>query len=174
MNDIRTANTGDIPVIIDIEEKVWLTTYPNPKIGITKQDIGDRFGPIFKKNRAKEIASEITSGRHCYKIIAINDKAVGYSHLLKEKRFNDFVELYILDRHQGKGFGTALLKNGLIWLGKDKFIQLEVATYNTRAISFYQHHGFVNKPDLHQTPEENWNLLPSGIKIPVIFMIFEP
>lgn len=56
------------------------------------------------------------------------------------------------------------------FFGDQKNIILEVAVYNNKTIKIYEHLGFRKDVSLKQDENETWNLLPSGIRIPVIFM----
>ena len=91
------------------------------------------------------------------------------SHLLKEEEFGDLVEVYVSPDCQGKGYGGTLIRDGLEWLGSHNPVRLEVAVYNP-AVEIYIHFGFVDRPDLKQASDEDWNKLPSGMSIPVKFM----
>jgi GNAT superfamily N-acetyltransferase len=166
---VEIATDSDVPGIINVGEITWLSSYPNKKHQILIKDVEARFSSDFKKERDKEIKSEMRSGVHTYRIVKENRKIIAYSHLLKEGQFGDFVEIYVLPDFQARGVGSVLIRDGLKWLGKDKPIRLEVAIYNP-AIEIYKHYGFKERPNLQQTPDENWNLLPSGIRIPIKFM----
>ncbi|MFA6250454.1 MAG: GNAT family N-acetyltransferase [Candidatus Shapirobacteria bacterium] len=168
---IEIAGVERIPEIMDIEEQTWLSTYPDELTGITKKDVAARFSLDFKDQRAGEIEEEMKSGNHSYRVLVVDGKVIGYSHLLKEANLNDFVELYIFKEYQGQGHGGLMMRDGLRFLGKNgRPIQLEVATYNTRAKTFYEHYGFKENLELKQAEGEDWNVLPSGKRIPVVFM----
>jgi len=166
---IETATEEHIPTIIKIEEQSWVSTYPNQEAGITKEDVRARFSSDFKAKRAAEIKAEMGSG-HRYRVLIKDRNVIGYSHLLQEEDYNDFVEAYLLDEYHGHGYGGALLRDGLSWFGNNKPTRLEVATHNAHAKAIYGHFGFQENPMLRQAPGEDWNVLPSGRRIPVIFM----
>ena len=76
--------------------------------------------------------------------------------------------IYVLSEAQGKGVGRKLIDKAVEFLGRDRPITLEVASYNENAIAFYKHLGF----------EENGNLeprdmftFPSGAVVPEIEMM---
>lgn len=167
--EIEVASEKDIPAIIDVEERTWISSYPNEKAGIREDDIKARFNTQFKEKRATEIKDEMASEVHSYRVVKKGGRTIAYSHLLKEEEFGDLVEVYVLPSHQRMGIGGALIRDGLGWLGGDKPVRLEVAEYNP-AIEIYKHYGFVDRPDLNQAEGEDWNVLPSGKRIPVKFM----
>lgn len=166
---IEVCSEKDILTIIDIEEKTWISSYPNKGARITEEDIKARFGANFRSTRYQEIKTEMASDIHSYRTIRQKGIPIAYSHLLKEPGYGDLVEVYVLPLHQGKGIGGALINDGLKWLDKDKPVRLEVARYNP-AVAIYEHYGFVERPELKQTEDERWNVLPSGKRIPIKFM----
>ena len=154
---LKEAAHEDIKSIIDIERQVWIDAYPNEEYGITKIDVEERFNPAFIIQRGNEIEKELQEG-HRYMIAVRDNQVVGYSHGLKLTEYNDLVEVYTTE--QQKGVGRLLMQNLFSWFGNEKPIRLEVAVYNTNAIKVYEHYGFKVKEDLHQDPEEVWNVLP--------------
>ena len=167
---ISIATTDHIPSIFEIERKTWVETYPNEELSITTDDVSARFDSKFKKTRSEEIRQEIANKAHSYRVATLKYEKVGYSHLLKEEGYNDFVELYILPSFHGQGIGGILIRDALSWFGENKPIRLEVVNYNFHAIEIYKHYGFRENPNLRQPPEETWNVLPSGLRIPVLFL----
>jgi len=171
---IKLANLSQIPDIIKVEEKAWISTYPNSSAGITREDVAERFDYIFKVKRAADIEAEMADGGHSYRVLIRNGEIIGYTHLLRESDFNDFVEIYIMEDYQGQGYGSMMFRDGLKWLKQNgKPIQLEVAVYNSKAKKIYEHYGFKENPTLSQLEGEDWNLLPSGKRIPVVFMVLK-
>ena len=74
----------------------------------------------------------------------------------------------MLPDFQGMGLGRELLQKALNWLGREKVIFVIVASYNTKAIKFYERFGFVKTgKDVHS---EGVDPLPSGKIIPEIEM----
>lgn len=165
---VISAKQIHFPEIINVEKQAWVQTYPNSKLGITANDIKMRFSNNFKNKRIKEISQEIRNG-HEYRIITNKESVIAYSHLLEENKLGDLVEIYVLPEYQDKGIGTTLLQDALNWFNT-KIIHLHVATYNLRAIQYYKKFGFAINPNLQQSKDEDWNILPSGIKIPVVIM----
>lgn len=166
----ETAKEEDIDEIMALEQETWIHTYPNQEEGITVEDIRARFNPEFYAKRKKEILSEFKNSHFRYRVIKKAGKIIGYSRGLLEKDYNDLVEIYVLPQYQTQGVGKLMMKDLFNWFGDKKPVRLEVARYNTKTIDFYKRLGFVHQPQLTQSPDEDWNILPSGKRIPVIFM----
>lgn len=45
---VESASEKDIPAIIAVEEKTWISSYPNKEVEISKEDVKARFNPLFK------------------------------------------------------------------------------------------------------------------------------
>lgn len=167
---IELANKNHVPAIIEIEEKTWIAAYPNQEEKITIEDVQSRFDDEFKARRSKEIETEMNDSDHQYYVVIGDDEVIGYLHLMTEEKFNDLVEVYVLPDRQSQGIGAKLMEKTFEVFGDEKPICLEVARYNQAAIRFYERYGFEHRPDLTQAPGEDWNVLPSKQRIPVIFM----
>ncbi|PIY80182.1 MAG: hypothetical protein COY80_04105 [Candidatus Pacebacteria bacterium CG_4_10_14_0_8_um_filter_42_14] len=166
---IEPANGSHISTIAAIEKQSWLSAYPNQEHGITVEDVEKRFVDMPKREQL--ILADMNDSSHKFFVVHLNTQIIGYIHLLFEPELNDLVEIYLIPSEQGKGYGKRLIDFALREFGNSKPIQLEVATYNERAKALYAKYGFVEKPDLVQPPKEDWNVLPSGKRIPVVFMV---
>lgn len=93
---------------------------------------------------------------------------IGFCSAKKTDEVSRIWTLYILPEHQGRGIGKQLMSAGLKWLGNDTDIYLDVASYNNRAIRFYEGFGFVASGREVASPVSS---LPSGASIPEIEMV---
>lgn len=171
-HDLQTATPNDIDGIVEVERQSWVTTYPNEEEGIAKLDLENRFRDLSGRTRA--IQEDMAAGNHRYTIVKAESKIIGYSHVMRGQHSHDVVEMYVLPDYQNQHIGRRLLEEALRWLGSEKPVQLEVVTYNTRARAFYRKFGFVEERMRHQSESEEWNTLPSGKRMPVVFMVRQP
>ena len=131
---------------IEVQYKTWLATYPNQKLGITVDDIEYRNKDAFSGERLKKREKLITNPEPNEKYIIAKDenKVVGICYgIVKEDR-NQLQAIYILPEYQGKGVGTKLWNEIILFLDRTKDIYVEVADYNEKAIGFYKKLGFVD------------------------------
>lgn len=156
---IEKPSPNDSVQIAEVFRTTWLATYPNEKAGITRGDIEERFlkGRIpSESSKAMWIARKDGGGNVVGVVLASQDTTWG-----------KIEALYVLPEEQGCGVGSALLQRVLRWL-PDKSLTVNVATYNTKAISFYEKHGF------KKTGKSGFSrgaLLPSGKHIPEIELV---
>lgn len=160
---IRKAELKDAEKIEEIRQKGWLETFPNEEYDITRGDVLSRF-----ENKRRDIAVTKNliqnSSEYFFWVAEKENEIVGFVKVRKSPYINELRALYILQNYQVKGIGTRLLNKGLEIFRSGK-VYLKVAIFNSHAIKFYEKFGFV-KSD--RAPDFN---LPSGNKIPVIYMI---
>lgn len=90
---------------------------------------------------------------------------IGYATAKKYKRLNYLGSMYILPEYQGLGLGKRLMVKTLKWFGGQKNIRLGVASYNIKAIKFYEKYGFKITKFNAKAP-----LLPNGQMMPGLEM----
>lgn len=165
---ILAASPEDAHGIVGVRRSTWLCTYPNEQAGITRKDIEDKINLRSLAEDTERARKTIVENPSIKTFIAKdNNKVVGILVVIRGEANNRIGQLYVLPEYQGKGIGTQLMEKGLDWLGSDKNIEFEVATYNTSAISFYKKFGFVEN-GIGDNPVGQ---LPSGKTIPEIKMI---
>lgn len=147
----------------------WLDTYPNPEIGITREDIEERFknrlsSEILEK-RKKEIV-EMNPNKK-YLIALDGEKVIGICRGEIEPEHNRLNAIYVLPEYQARGVGKALWTEIQKFFDPHKETILGVATYNQNAIAFYTKLGF---KDTGRRFEEERLRMKSGVALPQIEM----
>jgi GNAT superfamily N-acetyltransferase len=162
----------DADSVRHVHKRTWLATYPNEALGITPADIEARFDvntPEAYQRRQAQAQRAINANPHRHLWVAESETGiVGFCLVRKEEAGHHITALYVLPDYQGQGIGKRLMQTALAWLGADRPVTLGVATYNTRAIAFYEQLGFVSSGNPSPFPAPP---LPSGVVIPEIEMI---
>ncbi len=166
---IVKAIPDDAGALSRIKQCIWLDTYQNQEFGITAEDI---FAKDFLcKERVAKRADHmhVVDGINHTLVAKAGPQIVGYGRVVKTKKINEIVTLYIVPEWQGQGIGSALLKELLGWLGNHKDVRLGVVLYNEKAIHFYEKFGFKRGNAVyHDKPT-----FPSGRDLPELEMIRE-
>lgn len=163
---ISKAQPTDAVELRKLNEKVWIDTYPNKEIGITKDDIISlNFAGPERIQKMKDTLVDIQNNPNAHFMVAKKDgKIVGYCWSIKGEGGNEIKSLYVDPEFQSKGIGKLLTQDAFEFLsGEDIF--LWVATYNEKAINFYRKFGF------EKTGELDSNVLACGKAIPIVKMI---
>ena len=161
---IRKASPQDIAALIQVHKLTWLATYPSVEFGITEKDIAEK--DFDNPERATKWAERLKRSDLVIFVAEINTNVVGFAEIQLGEEKNHLETIYILPNYQGCGLGKALLRQIIAVADKDKSITLQVATYNQKAISFYQKNGFVKSGQ--DIPPY---ILPNGKKIPLLEMV---
>lgn len=160
---IRQARVADIPKYLAVKKQGWLETYPNKRLGITREMILSRdFLSVQRQNREKENFKNKKSRTW---VALLGQKMLGVCGANKQKEENSIYSMYILSKFHRQGVGSLMLKNALKWLENKKPISLVVAKYNNNAINFYKKFGFVK---VGNTPGIK---MPNGKRIPSFRMV---
>ncbi len=168
---VRDAVPDDEPAIRQVQKLTWLATYPNEAHGITSADITAMFDDTSEaaRQRAASRRRSINATPQAHLWVAEEDGAiVGFCLARKTEETHCIQALYVLSAYQGRGIGKRLMLVGLAWLGDERPVRLTVASYNDRAIAFYERLGFeVVGPPAHTEVFP----LPSGAVIPELEMV---
>jgi ribosomal protein S18 acetylase RimI-like enzyme len=169
MVKIVKAEIEDAEGIQEVQYKTWLATYPNEELGITIEDIEDRFkdrllGKL--KKRREEILHPISGVMFVAKE---NNKVVGFCKTGEIENKNELQAIYVLTEYQGRGIGKMLWDEAKNYLDINRDTVVHVATYNENAIYFYQRLGF--KDTGKRWSDEKFKMKRSGTAIPEMEMI---
>jgi ribosomal protein S18 acetylase RimI-like enzyme len=134
--------------VIDIQEvfyRTWLATYPNEEVGITVDDIEDRYKDRLNENALSKRREQIANPSEGQTLLVAKDckRVIGLCRVVKKSDRNQLQAIYVLPEYQGRGVGGKLWEDAKKLLDFTKDIYVEVATYNSNAISFYKKLGFV-------------------------------
>ena len=168
---LRDAVPDDEAAIRQVQRQTWLTTYPNETYGISSADIIAFFDDNSEEaqQRAVNRRRSINATPQAHLWVAEEEGTIiGFCLARKTDEAHRIQALYVLAAYQGHGIGKRLIRAGLEWLGDEQPVKLTVASYNERAIAFYQYLGFVvvgpvTASELHP--------FPSGAVIPELEMI---
>ncbi|MDO8590186.1 MAG: GNAT family N-acetyltransferase [bacterium] len=170
---ITQATPEDVLGMQEVFYKTWLATYPNVEYGITVEDIRERWknrlDDEYLAKRREQMANppigELTLAARDGNLV------VGVCRVINLPNKNQLQALYVLPEYQGRGVGTTLWEEGRKFLDATRDIEVWVATYNTKAIAFYQHLGFreTGETDL----DEHFKMPISGNVIPEIGMVLK-
>lgn len=165
------ATASDLPQIFQLQRVTWLDTYPNTEHTISIEDIQSKFENLRLEEIKRWNSRYLTriNNVNTFFILAFYDETVvGYC----EANINSFEHrifgIYVLPEYQKMGTGSGLILQALDWLGTKKAIYVNVASYNERAIKFYQKHGFKKTGKSVLDPA---GILNSGAIIPEIELI---
>lgn len=122
----------------------WLDTYPNKEVGITIDDVEDKFKGRHSEKRKARLEKQMADP--CMKFLVALDGArvVGLCRVEKSESENRLGAIYILPEYQGKGIGSSLWAEVKKFFDPEKNIYVGVATYNQKAIRFYSKLGFLD------------------------------
>jgi ribosomal protein S18 acetylase RimI-like enzyme len=170
---IQKPRNEDTRGILEVFYKTWLSTYPNKEVGVTKEDIEDRFKDRLSEENIKKRTEQYTNvpENELYLIAKEGTLVVGTLKVVKREGFNQLQAIYVLPEYHGKGIGTMLWNKAEEFLGKDKNIIVQLATYNKQAESFYKKLGFVDTGK--RFTDESTKMPISGVMIPEMEMILK-
>ncbi len=171
MITIQKPNKEDVKDIQQVFYKTWLATYPNSDIGITVEDIEERFKNRFSEKAIQKRLDDI-SNKNCDKLFLVaknNNEVVGVCRVIKEDKLNKLEAIYVLPEFQGQGIGKMFWIEALKFWNNDKIIIVQVASYNSNAIRFYERLGFVDTGK--RFTDENLKMPVSGILIPEMELV---
>ena len=145
------ADAGAIGVL---HLRSWHQTYPSAEHGVDAEWISEHVrgmaspaGDAFRRRLFADQRAD-PAGTH-YRVARCGGDVVGFVHASRaaggsgDARAGDAVleALYLLREHHGTGLADRMVTGALEWIAGQP-VRLEVASYNARAIGFYERHGF--------------------------------
>ena len=145
---IELPSVEDARGLAEVHTQAWLETYPNQALGISQEYIERWVAPrlseegLARRRAAIELA-RMPEATYFLRIARDdNGRAVGFIDGTAKEGVYWLDGLYTLKDTYGTGLGQLLWRSYLNWVG-DRDVHLTVATYNARAIAFYEKLGFV-------------------------------
>ncbi len=162
---IEPARPGDSAGIVAVQKEAWLATYPDEKVGLTRQDIESvKLDTPEKLQSYERSIEEQGEGKQMW-VAREDDEIIGYCIAEKTDKVHEVRAIYVHPDHQGKKVGKALMNTALEWLGPERDVCVWVFSHNKNAIEFYRSRGFV------ETTGEPSFLMVNGKPIPDLEMV---
>lgn len=143
--EIREATSSDVEAIRRMHAQSWLDTYSNDEAGISydwvKQKTDSWLTPEGLEKSQEYLGDIFNDPEHFYRIALDGERVIGFIHVDSKDGHKHLGALYIDKDYHGTGLAQTMMKLADDWIGNEK-VSLEVVTYNTRAIRFYEKHGY--------------------------------
>ncbi len=162
---IRRAASEDVLGMHDVFLAGWLTTYPNEEYGITVEDIQYKFSQALLPEKLAERRRNLSelSDNEVALVLELAGRIIGVCRASKNDGYNELKAVYILPEFQGQGFGRMMFNEASKIFDKNKKTIVHVASYNEKAIGFYQKLGFVSTGKIFMDSKHalrNGNIIP--------------
>lgn len=147
----------------------WYATYPNAKIGVTKEDGDASYTPEIEKKQIEVLKHRAENQKedNISLVAKFEEKVLGYTRLKIHDDSIELISLYVHPDYFGNGIGTDLWNEALKALPKNKPVSVEVADY-TKAVEFYKKIGFVDTGERYSKDK----MPDSGTPIPLMKMVY--
>lgn len=145
--EIRTLRVDDYEPVRRMHGRVWRATYPNEEAGVPREWVDEETAQwllpeSLERSKAMFETMVAQPETHFYRVVEQNGATMGFVYATHEDGHYNLSALYVDPGLQGSGVADELMQLVDEWVG-DNDIDLEVVTYNARAIRFYEKHGFV-------------------------------
>lgn len=143
---LREATRRDMASIRPLHAESWLATYPNDEHDVPYDWVKARtdgwLTPKQLVRSAEYLQGILDDPNQFYRVAEQGNRVVGFVHAgTNEDQTKELEAIYTAPETFGSGLGAKLMKAALAW-ADDAPVTLEVATYNDRAIRFYEKFGF--------------------------------
>lgn len=144
--EIRTATVDDVPAIRAMQAASWQETYPNEEHGVSAEWVNAKttewMTPEKIELSKEHLASVFSDPAQFYRVAYQEGNVVGLIHAsTKEDKTKHLEGLYTDVSVHGTGVAQRMMALVDEWIGAAP-VTLEVASYNARAIRFYEKQGF--------------------------------
>lgn len=167
---VSLAEPDEAKSIQEVFYKTWVATYPNEEFEITVEDIEDKFKDALSEERINKRIESIKNPPEGQTLFVAKEgnNVVGVCRAEKSEQGNRLRLIYVAPEFQGKGVGTLLWNEAktVFDMSKDTFV--DVVTYNTNAIKFYEKLGF---EDTGKRFSDDRFTMKNGAKMPEMEMV---
>lgn len=144
--EIRQTTMDDLPGFRAMQARSWLETYPSPENGVSYEWVKQRtdsWRTLEKMKESEQFFSKVLADdTQFHRVATLNGEVVGFVHIsTKEDGTKELEAIYTDPSTFGSGLGGELMRAADEWIGGCQ-VSLGVASYNDRAIRFYEKHGF--------------------------------
>lgn len=141
---IRKAKVEDYLSLHRVYFETWLDTYPNEEFNITVEDIEYKFKEKLNPEKILEGQERIATAGDKRRMLLIESfgEVIGLCNCSEENDHNKLQAIYVLPKYHGMGLGYALWREAKKVFNLQKDIIVYVASYNKKAINFYEKLGF--------------------------------
>lgn len=142
--EIRHPRAEDVRGMQEVFYRAWRATYPNETVGITVDDIDERFKDRFSEDRLQKRTESFTNPPEgeVWIVARTEGSVVGIISTLQKPDRNQIKVLYVHPDYWHKGIGTKLWNAAREALNLSQDTYVELADYNLQARRFYEKLGF--------------------------------
>lgn len=143
---IRKIKPEDILALHNVYFLTWLDIYPNKEFNITAEDIIHKYEQRLTPEKIAESRERILQAKEneLKLLLEYNGEVVALCNVTKGQEYNQLQAIYVLPKYQRLGFGSSLWREAKKFLDPNKETIVHVATYNDKAIKFYERIGFIS------------------------------
>ena len=143
---IRPATPDDAAAARAMQAESWLAAYPSDENGVSYDWVKSRTDAWLTGDKLDEsrqiLKAVLNDPDQFYRVAEQGGKLVGFVHAATNLDGSKELEaIYTSPATFGRGLGDLLMAEVDGWIG-GRATTLEVASYNRRAIRFYEKHGF--------------------------------
>lgn len=144
---IQRASLDDVEGYRGVQSRSWIDTYPNEAAGVSLEWVKTRaegwMTPEAIATSKERVAQLLEDPEHQPLYVAkVGDAVVGMIHVTSLEGNQRLEALYVDKQYRGKGIAQQLVDQAFQKLDLTQPIVLEAASYDDRAIHFYQKNGF--------------------------------